>query len=412
MVYRALQGFLGGGMIPTVFATAFTLFPREKQSVVSPVIGLVATLAPTIGPTAGGYLTDLFSWHWLFLINIVPGILTAVSVWLLMDIDKPNLKLLDNFDWFGLFSMAAFLGALEYVLEEGPSKDWLNDQRVAICAVVSLIGGVVFFWRTFTARQPIVDLSAFRDRNFWTGSMFSFVLGIGLYGLTYLYPVFLARVRGFSALQIGETMFLTGICMFFTAPIAGRMMNRLDPRVMIATGFVGFAIGTWWASYVTKDWQYGELIIPQILRGCSLMFCMIPITQTALGTLKPEKLKNASGLFNLTRNLGGAFGLALINTLLNKRMDLHLERLHERIAWGRDQAEQVLANLTGAMATMGSDAQVTALKRLALLVRREATVMAISDVFLALTILFLACSLLATMMRAPAPSAPGTGGGH
>ena len=225
--------------------------------------------------------------------------------------------------------MAGFLGAMEYALEEGPSKDWFESEPVTIAIVVSVVSGVVFFWRMATARQPIVDLTAFRDRNFWTGSMFAFVLGIGLYGLTYIYPVYLAVVRGYSSLMIGKTMFVTGLCMFFTAPLAGRLMTRVDPRIMIAIGFVGFAIGTWQASFVTVDWDFWELMWPQIFRGVSLMLCMVPINNLALGTMPPHKIKNASGLFNLMRNLGGAVGLALINTLLDKRMDLHLERLRE-----------------------------------------------------------------------------------
>src|SRR5947209_1726693 len=206
IVWRALQGFIGGGMIPTVFATAYTIFPRDKQPVVAPVIGLVATLAPTIGPTIGGYLTDMFSWHWLFLINIVPGIIVTVLTWFLVDFDEPDLSLLENFDWTGLFSMAVFLGALEYVLEEGPTKNWFDEDLILYGTMASALGALVFFWRAFTAKNPIVDLTTFNNRTFWTGCLLSFVLGIGLYGLTYLYPVYLARVRGYSALMIGETL--------------------------------------------------------------------------------------------------------------------------------------------------------------------------------------------------------------
>ena len=231
--------------------------------------------------------------------------------------------------------MAGFLGAMEYALEEGPSKDWFESQLVTVAIVVSAVSGVVFFWRMATARQPIVDLTAFRDRNFWTGSMFAFVLGIGLYGLTYIYPVYLAVVRGYSSLMIGKTMFVTGLCMFFTAPLAGRLMTRVDPRIMIAAGFVFFAVGTYQASFVTVDWDFWELLWPQIFRGVGLMLSMVPINNLALGTMPPQKIKNASGLFNLMRNLGGAVGLALINTLLDKRMDLHLERLRESVTWGR-----------------------------------------------------------------------------
>jgi len=251
IVWRTLQGFIGGGMIPTVFAAAYTIFPRSKQSLIAPVIGLVATLAPTAGPTVGGYLTDLFSWHWLFLVNIVPGIAVTTAVWILVDFDEPDLSLLEGFDWAGLLSMAVFLGSTEYFLEEGPAKDWFESDLIVASGSVALVAAVIFFWRTLTVRRPIVDLTAFTDRNFWTGSVCSFVMGIGLYGLTYLYPVYLARVRGFSALQIGEAMFVTGLCMFFTAPVTGRLMGKVDPRAMIAFGFTLFSIGTLLASDIT-----------------------------------------------------------------------------------------------------------------------------------------------------------------
>ncbi len=412
ILWRALQGFIGGGMIPTVFASAFAIFPKSRQAAITPLIGLVATLAPTIGPTVGGYLTDLFSWHWLFLVNVLPGIAVTTASWFLIDFDKPDFKLLRQFDWPGFLTMAGFLGAMEYVLEEGPTDNWFDSDTITLGVAFSAISGVLFFWRVLTAKAPVVDLSAFKDRNFWTGSLFSFVLGVGLYGLTYLYPVYLARVRGYSALQIGETLFLTGVCMFFMAPVSGQLMRRgVDPRLMLALGFTGFAVGTYQASLITKDWDFNELLIPQILRGISLMLIMIPVTNTALGTTPPQKLKNASGLFNLTRNLGGAVGLALINTLLNKRLDLHLARLHEQVAWGRTAAEETLAKLTEQMARFGSDAQLAATKKLSQLVRTQATVMAIADVFLALTILFLAVALLTPIMRKPKPGAGG-GGGH
>ncbi|GEO99380.1 DHA2 family efflux MFS transporter permease subunit [Methylobacterium haplocladii] len=411
IVWRALQGFLGGGMIPTVFASAFTIFPPSKRSIVSPMIGLVATLAPTIGPTVGGYLTDLLSWHWLFLINIVPGIFVTVSTWALVDFDRPNTSLIKNFDWTGLVMMGGFLGCLEYVLEEGPNHDWLQDEAVLVCAVVGTLCCVAFFWRAFTARQPIVELRAFTDRNFAAGCAASFVMGIGLYGLTYLYPVYLARVRGYSALQIGETMFVSGLCMFATAPIAGRFSGKIDPRILMALGFSGFAAGTWIVTGLTKDWDFWELLWPQVLRGCSLMLCMIPINNIALGTLPPERMKNASGLYNLTRNLGGAVGLALINTLLNDRWDLHLARLHERVTWANDTALQRLDSLRQGFSGFGSAADAMALKSLTNQVRIQGMVMAFEDVFLILTLLFLAMACATPLIRRPKVAGAG-GGGH
>ncbi len=412
MVWRALQGFVGGAMIPTVFATSFTVFPPKQRTVITPVIGLIATLAPTIGPTVGGYLTDIFSWHWLFLINIVPGIAVTVGAWTLIDFDKPNFAMARNFDWTGMAVLAVFLGTLEYILEEGPSEDWLNSHLILTLIAACTVSGALFFWRSFTQKYPLVEFGAFKNRNFASGSFFSFTMGIGLYGLTFLYPVYLARVHNYSALMIGETMFVTGVAMFLTAPIAGRLSAKVDPRIMIGAGFAGFALGTWQASAITVDWSYSELLIPQILRGVSLMLTMVTITNISLGTLSPKELRGASGLFNLTRNLGGAVGLALINTTMNNRLDFHIARLHESVNWGRDTAVQTLDMMTNAMAPLGSDAGQAALKRMAGIVHRQAMTMAIADVFLLLTALFLGCIMLLPLLKRPRAAGSGGGGGH
>ena len=248
-------------MIPTVFASAYTVFPRSKFHIVGPIIGLVATLAPTIGPTVGGYITDLMSWHWLFFINIIPGIGITIGVLILVDFDQPNFKLLEHFDWWGLLFMAGFLGSLEYVLEEGPQYQWLDDTSVAICAAVCLVSAIAFFWRVLTAREPIVDIRTFNDRNFAVGCLISFCVGIGLYGLTYVYPRYLAEVRGYSALMIGETMFVSGVAMFFTAPIVGRLMTKVDMRYLIAFGLCTFALGSYLMTWITRDYDFYELLL-------------------------------------------------------------------------------------------------------------------------------------------------------
>ncbi|TCR67496.1 DHA2 family multidrug resistance protein [Bosea sp. BK604] len=413
ILWRAIQGFIGGGMIPGVFAAAFSIFPASKRPIVSPLIGLVATLAPTIGPTVGGYLSHAFSWHWLFLVNVIPGIGVTIAAWMLIDFDQPQRGLLRRFDWLGLAGMAAFLGSMEYVLEEGTRLDWFQAEEIILFTGLMIAGAVLFFWRALTRDDPLVDLYAFRNRNFAFGSLFSFCMGIGLYGLTYLYPVYLGRIRGYDALMIGETMFVTGLCMFFTAPIAGRLSTKLDPRVMMMIGFGGFALGTYIASFITKDWDFYELLVPQILRGCSLMLCMVPINNLALGTLPPAQLKNASGLYNLTRNLGGAVGLAVINTMLNTRTDLHIGRLHEAVAAGRQVAEERITAMTEMFSNYGADAQAMALAQINVLAKREALVMAFGDVFLALTLIFASLVVLSLFMRKPPAAAPaGGGGGH
>src|SRR6201982_1985146 len=276
IIWRAIQGFLGAGMIPTVFASAYTVFPRSKFYIVGPIIGLVATLAPTIGPTVGGLITDWMSWHWLFFINIVPGIIITVGVLALVDFDSTHFALLDRFDWWGLIFMAGFLGALEYVLEEGPQYEWLQDTSVAVCASICAVSAVAFFYRVLTAREPIVDIRAFTNRNFGVGCLISFCVGIGLYGLTYMYPRYLAEVRGYSALMIGETMFVSGITMFLVAPLVGRLMASLDMRYMVAFGLIVFALGSYQMTWITRDFDFYELLIPQILRGIGMMLAMVP----------------------------------------------------------------------------------------------------------------------------------------
>ncbi len=411
IVYRAIQGFIGGGMIPSVFAAAFTIFPPSKRSIVSPIIGLIATLAPTIGPTVGGYLSNAFSWHWLFLVNIIPGIIVTIVTWNFIDFDKPELSLFKKFDWWGLISMGVFLGALEYVLEEGNSNDWFNDDMIVLGAIASGIGCIVFFYRAFTVSFPVVDLTAFSNRNFAFGSIFSFVMGIGLYGLTYIYPVYLSRIRGYDSQMIGETMFVSGLAMFFTAPIAGRLSTKLDLRLMMVIGFLSFAAGTYIMTGITQDWDFYELFLPQILRGFGLMMCMVPINNIALGTLPPARIRGASGLFNLTRNLGGAVGLAIISTVLSNRQDLHYERLRESMDWGKKAAVDQLNNMAANLNAVGLDGTTGALKQMVQLATKQAVVMSFSDVFMILTVLFAAMILGVGMIAKPAPQGGGGGGG-
>jgi MFS transporter, DHA2 family, multidrug resistance protein len=406
ILWRALQGFLGAGMIPTVFASAYTVFPRSKFYIVGPIIGLVATLAPTIGPTIGGYITGMMSWHWLFFINIVPGIGITIGVLALVDFDRPNLALLEHFDWWGLLFMAGFLGTLEYVLEEGPQSQWLQDTSVAICAAICAVSAIAFFWRVLSVKEPIVDIRTFADRNFGVSCLISFCVGVGLYGLTYMYPRYLAEVRGYSALMIGETMFVSGIAMFLTAPIVGRLMVKYDMRYLIAIGLCLFALGSYQMTWITRDYDFYELLIPQILRGVGMMLAMVPTNTFALGTLAPERVKNASGLFNLTRNLGGAVGLAVINQALNERTDLHISRLHDSVTWGNATAVETLNMLTQRMQGMG-DAALMALKQLSQIVHRQAVVMGYGDVFFLLAVFYFGLSLLVLVLKKPPAMAAG-----
>lgn len=402
IVFRAAQGFIGGAMIPTVFATTFILFPPSKRAQMSVLIGLTATLAPTIGPTLGGWLTQAMSWHWLFLINIPFGVLVVLAVWFLLDIDKPNFALLRSFDPLGLFLMASFLGAVEYVLEEGNKNDWFQDETISWLTLVAAISGGLFFWRMLTRPDPLVDLKAFRNANFANGCAFSLVLGIGLYGSVYVIPLFLGRVRDYNSLQIGETMFVTGLTMFFAAPIAGKLSAKVDLRRMLAAGLFMFGISLWWLGHLTSQSSFWEMLLPQALRGFSMMFVMLPTNQLALGTLPPQQLKNASGLYNLMRNLGGAIGLALINTIATSRTAIHTQHLDEQVTWARPAAQNMLNEMTWALTPgLNGNAQLGAMKRMAMMVQRQALTLSYNDVLLLMAAAFFVAIPLTLMLAKP-----------
>jgi DHA2 family multidrug resistance protein len=405
IVFRAAQGFLGGAMIPTVFATSFSLFPSERRAGVGVIIGLVATAAPTLGPTVGGWLTQTFSWHWLFLINLVPGILVAATVWLLVDVDRPNRALLKGFDYPGFGLMALFLGSLEYVLEEGARNDWFEDRSILGFAIVCAVSSVLFFRRVLSYRNPIVELRAFADRNFAVGSFYSFILGIGLYGSVYVVPLYLGRVRGFNSLQIGEVMFVTGLFQMLSAPVAGALTKKLDLRLMLALGLGLFGAGIYLTSFMTSQWGFWELLLPQALRGSSLMLCFLPINTLALGTLPPEKLKNASGLYNLMRNLGGAIGLAAINTVITERQQFHWNRLAADINPGHPGVRQFLDTLSARLAGLvPGDPDLAAMKKLGQIVFQQATVLTFNDVLLLMAGVFAVALLLMPLVRKPQPA--------
>jgi len=223
-------------MIPTVFATSFILFPKRMQAGVGVLMGLTATMAPTLGPTIGGYLTQSLTWHWLFLINVLPGIIVTVLVYLFVKAEKPHWEMLKGFDLWGILLVAGFLGCLEYVLEEGNRNDWFQDDAIFWSAVVSAVCFVAMLVRELTYSHPVVDLRAFKNRNFLLGCTFSFILGIGLYGSTYVVPLYLGEVLHYDSLEIGLTMMVTGGFQFMSAPVAGTLIKKIDARLMLGMG--------------------------------------------------------------------------------------------------------------------------------------------------------------------------------
>ncbi len=411
IVFRAIQGFLGGSMIPTVFTTALIFFQGKQRVVAASVVGGLASLAPTLGPVVGGWITDTWSWHWLFYINLLPGIAVAVLVPLLVKIDKPELGLLKGADYFGIVLMAVFLGCLEYVLEEGPRWDWFGDDTIRYCAWISGIAGIGFVIRSLAVARPVVDLRALAIRNFTLGCWFSFVTGIGIFGVVYLTPLFLGRVRGFDAWQIGTALLSAGCFQLLAVPVYGMLANRIDLRWLMMIGLGCFAVGNWLYASVTHDWGWQELLLPQAFRGFAQQFAVAPVVTLTLGILPPERLKSASGLFNLMRNLGGAIGIAACGTIINDRTNLHFQRIAEHMSSANSAMTAMLDRLATGYAQDWGDsahAQAAALKQLWQLVYREASVQSFADAYLAIALCFALATAMVPLMRkvAQAPGAP------
>jgi DHA2 family multidrug resistance protein len=407
--YRVIQGFLGGAMVPTVFPVVYTVFSPRQLATVMVLISLILNLSSTVGPTVGGFLTDTYSWHWLFLVNIVPGVFVAAAVWTLIDVDKPNLSLLRAFDLPGLIAMALFLGCLEYVLEEGERWDWFADGTILAAAVISAISAVLFFWRVLTYRQPIVDLRAFRIRNFAMGSFYSFIVGIGLYCGTYIVPLFLAEVRGFSALQIGLTVVVTGCAQAAVSPFTTYIARKIDLRLMLAIGVSLFMTAMYLTARLTNQSSFEELLVPQIIRGAALMFCFLPANLISLGSLPPDLLRSSAGLYNLMRNLGGAIGLAALSTVMNTRLHFHWSRLIESVNPARPAVQHFLDTQTNRFDPhFTSGGTPAAIKLLGQIVEREALVLTFNDVMLLIGGIFLVALLLIPILKRPSTSPLGS----
>jgi DHA2 family multidrug resistance protein len=368
------------------------------------VLGLLSSLAPTIGPTLGGWITDEISWHWLFFVNIVPGLVITLTIPFFEAIDEPDFSLLKQFDFIGLALLAVSLASLEYVLEEGYRWNWLDDETIRNLTWTAAITGGLFIWRSLVAPSPIVDLRILKNRTFATACLFIFITGFGLFGGVFVLPLFLARVADYDARQIGEAVFVAGLSQVLIAPLVARLSQVADLRIMMVVGFIGFAGGLWMNTYVTSQWQGGEFFWPQIVRGFALLLCIVPATTMALGALPPAQLKVASALFNTMRNLGGAIGIACINTWINDRTNKHYQDLANRVTTADPQVQTWLANVTQHFTGTQSDpglVDARALATLANTVRREAVTMAFADSFHLMAMLFFVSLVFVPLLRQP-----------
>jgi DHA2 family multidrug resistance protein len=408
IVFRALQGLLGASMIPTVFTSSFHYFQGTRRVYSAAVIGTIASVAPTLGPVIGGWITDTLNWHWLFYINLLPGAAVTILIPFLVKIDQPDLTLLKGADYPGLTLLAVALGSLEYVLEEGARWNWFDDATILTLSAISLVTGLLFVIRSLTFARPVVDLRALGNRNFLVGCVLSFITGVGIFSTIFLTPLFLGYVRGCSAWQIGIAIAATGAASLIGVPIYILLARKIDTRWLMMAGMACFGLGIWSFGFVTHDWGSAELFVPQILRGFPQVFVVAPAVNLGLGSLPPERLKYASGLFNMMRNLGGAIGIAVCATLLNDRTNLHFLRLAGHLnatnAALRERLRKVGAHFA---ALNGGDfihGHAMALKQLWSLTLREAQVQTFADAFRVIAVSIVIATVMVPLLRKVAPS--------
>ena len=333
VLWRVVQGAGGAALLSTAQATIRQIFPREQQGMVQAIFLLGIIVAPTLGPTLGGWITDNWSWPWLFLINVIPGLIAALVTPLLLPRQKTNLGELATLDGLSLVLLAAALAALMIGLKEAPHRGWLSPTCISLL-LGSAAGIAWFVRRSLRSAHPVVQLATLQRRSFAIGCGLSFCLGVGLFGSVYLMPVFLAFVRRHDAFEIGTIMLVTGVAQLIAAPVAALLESRLGARWLTGAGFALFAVGLGLSAYQPRTADFDEMLWPQILRGIAIMFCLLPPTRIALGALPSSEVADASGLFNLMRNLGGAIGIALIDTILYGRSGIYAEDFRVRLLAG------------------------------------------------------------------------------
>jgi MFS transporter, DHA2 family, multidrug resistance protein len=402
---RIVQGFAGGALIPAVFSAVFLLFPLRLHPAATTLAGIVAVLAPTVGPVVGGWITETWSWHWLFLINVAPGVLAATATPFLLRKDKPNFTEFKTLDRLSLTLLAAAFATLEIALKQAPQDGWLAPLPLALFAA-SFASLFIFAKRTIKAAHPVVELTTLSARVFAVGCGLSFCLGVGLFGSVYLMPVFLAYVRRHDAFEIGTIMLVTGVAQLIAAPVAGYLESRLNPRKLSAFGFALFAIGLGLSAWQSRVADFDEMFWPQVLRGVAIMFCLLPPTQLALGALTARQVPDASGLFNLMRNLGGAIGIAVIDTILYGRTVGHGLALRDRLLAGDVTAAKAIGLDVNLFLHPPPDVTQAAIEAYVRpMVERAAFAMSVNEAWMLLAAVAAAALLLVICLGGPAASA-------
>lgn len=410
IIFRAGQGFTGGVLIPTAITILRTRLPRSQQGIGITFFGLTATFAPAIGPTVGGWLTDNFSWHYIFYLNLIPGPIAAICQLVALPKQQARWAELAKGDWFGVAAMAIGLSSLTVVLEEGQRQDWFASDLIMRLTVVAIVGIVVFVARELMTDAPFINLRVLGNRSVGGASILQAVLGAVSLGSTYVIPLYCAQIQGYNAEQIGYVVMWSGLPQLVLFPAMPFLMKRVDARVLVVVGTLLFAASCFINVNLTHDVGMDQLILPQLLRAAGQPLFAIPLSQMATAGLPPRDTADASALSNMMRNLGGSVGIALLSTVIERREYFHFSILAEAMTQNAARTQERIAMLMAGMQNAIADPAVAkgrVLMSLAAQVRREAYVSAYADAFwivgVGLILALSAVFLLRTPRRVAAP---------
>ncbi|MCS3496964.1 DHA2 family multidrug resistance protein [Bradyrhizobium japonicum] len=405
IMLRAVQGFSGGVLIPMAFTLIITLLPKTKQPIGLALFAISATFAPAIGPTIGGYLTENWGWQYIFYVNLVPGTLMIAMLWLSLEAKPMQLSLLREGDWPGIITMAIGLSALQTVLEEGNKDDWFGSPFIVKLSIVAAIALTAFLVIELTAKKPLLNLRLLVRRNFGFGILANFLLGIALYGSAFILPVYLSRIQGYNAEQIGMVLAWTGLPQLLLIPLVPRLMQRFDARIIIGIGFALFAASNFMNIYMTNDYATDQLFWPNVVRAVGQAFVFAPLSAVATAGIEPENAGSASGLFNMMRNLGGAIGIALLQTLLTKREQYHSNVLMQSVSVFEQATRTRLEQLTQYFINHGvldrADAAHRAYVAIGHVVQKQAYILAFSDTFYLLGVALIVALIASLFLKKP-----------
>ncbi|MES2278434.1 MAG: DHA2 family efflux MFS transporter permease subunit [Bacteroidota bacterium] len=330
VLFRILQGFAGGGLISTAQAILIETWPREQIGTATALFGLGAVVGPTVGPTIGGWIVEHYDWPWIFYVNIPVGALAAFcTITYIKETPKDTGK---PVDWWGIVLLAIAVGSLQTVLEKGESEDWFSKTYILVLTIAAVLGIILFIWRELSTDHPIVNFGILRHRSFAVGMFTSFILGFGLYGSVFVFPVFCQNLLGFNAQQTGELLFPGGLCTIVMMPFIGKMLNKGIPAQFMATiGMFLFFVFTNMLSNSTLETGQKDVLVPLLIRGVGMALLFVPLTTLAMADLKGPELGQGSGLNNMMRQLGGSFGIAILTTIIHNRSGFHRSNLIEHI---------------------------------------------------------------------------------